>query len=233
MLRFQVGHLDLGAQTLEDRCHALLNLPAHLPHGLARARSAPPPPRCLLVGQKRLIERLPHPVDQQLLLTIKRALVDLAELTRAPDRRKGRPIEKGLVDLYPRYKLIFHAERVAGITHGRADLRHSLPAAIHELVQRQRLRRRIVIHPRLLVISQPVNETERSEESARLATGKWVCRHHVAGIARAYIDVRQQLPPGLADLGISGLEVERRRSEEHTSELQSRGQRVCRLLPER
>src|SRR5690625_189959 len=188
-------------------------MPATLPHPLSHQLNALPSHSCLLARQKRLIERLPHPVDQQLLLTIKRALVDLAELTRAPDRRKGRSIEKGLVDLYPRYKLIFHAVRVTGITHGSADLRHSLPAAIHELVQRQRLRRRIVIHPRLLVISQPVNETERSEESARLATGKWVCRHHVACIARAHIDLRQQLPPGLADLGISSLEIERRAAQ--------------------
>src|SRR5690625_7849009 len=94
-------------------------MPATLPHPLSHQLNALPSHSCLLARQKRLIERLPHPVDQQLLLTIKRALVDLAELTRAPDRRKGRSIEKGLVDLYPRYKLIFHAERVTGITHGR------------------------------------------------------------------------------------------------------------------
>src|SRR5690625_2333458 len=188
-------------------------MPATLPHPLSHQLNALPSHACLLVRQKRLKERLTHPVNQQLLLTNKRAPVSRAELTRTPDRRKGRSIQKGLVDLYPLYKLIFHAERVTGITHGRADLRHSLPAAIHELVQRQRLRRRIVIHPRLLVISQPVNETERSEESARLATGKWVCRHHVACIARAHIDLRQQLPPGLADLGISSLEIERRAAQ--------------------
>src|SRR3712207_8863197 len=61
-------------------------------------------------------------------------------------------------------------------------------------------------------------------------------RSEVAGIVDEEVVRREQRPEHLADLGLAGAHLapaDERRSEEHTSELQSRQYLVCRLLLEK